>query len=76
MGGECSEYGERIGVYRVFMWKPEGKRPFWRTKREWEDNIKIDLHKVRCGFVDWIELAEDKDRWRTLLNAVMNLLVP
>jgi len=63
--------GERRGVYRVLVGKPEGKRP-----RRWDDNIKMDLQEVVCGVVDWIELAQDRDRWRTLVNAVMNLRVP
>ena len=53
-----------------------GKRPFGRTRRRWEDNIKIDLQEVRCGGMDWIDLAQDRDRWRALVNAVMNLRVP
>jgi len=56
--------------------KPEGKRPLGRPRRRWEENIKIDLHEVRCGGVDWIELAEDRDRWRALLNALMNIRFP
>ena len=67
---------ERRGVYRVLVGKPEGKRPLGRTRRTWEDNIKIDLQEVECGGVDWIELAQDTGRWRALVNAVMNLLVP
>ena len=68
--------GERRGVYRVLVGKPEGKRPLGRPRCRWEDNIKLDLQKVGCGFMDWIELAPDRDRWRALVNAVMNLLVP
>jgi hypothetical protein len=56
--------------------KPEGKRPLGRPRRRWEDNIKMDLQEVGCRGVDWIELAEDRDRWRALVNAVMNLRVP
>jgi hypothetical protein len=55
--------------------KTEGKRPFGRTKRRWKDNMKIDLQGVRCGDIDWIELAQDENRWRDLVNAVMNILV-
>jgi hypothetical protein len=66
---------ERRGVYRVLVGKPEGKRPLGRPRRRWEDNIKLDLQKVGCGGMDWIELAQDRDRWRALLNAVMNLRV-
>jgi hypothetical protein len=56
--------------------KPEGKRPLGRPKRRWEDNIKLDLRKVGCGGTDWIELVQDRDRWRALVNAVMNIRVP
>jgi len=65
--------GERRGVYRVLVGKPEGKRPLGRTRLRWEDNIKMDFQKVRCGGTDWIELAQDRDRWRALMNAVVNL---
>ena len=64
------------GVYRVLVGKPEGKRPLGRPRRRWEDNIKMDLQEVGCGGMNWIELAQDRDRWRALVNAVMNLLVP
>ena len=65
-----------LGVYRVLVGKPEGKRPLRRPRRRWEDNIKIDLQEVGCGGMDWIELADDRDRWRTLVNAVINLRLP
>ena len=68
--------GERRGVYRVLVGKPNGKRPLGRSKRRWEDNIKTDLQEVECAVIDWIELAQDKDRWQALVNAVMNLRVP
>jgi len=74
MGGTCSAYGERRGVYRVLVGKPAGQRPLWRPRRRWEDNIKIDLQEVRCGGMDWIELAQDRDSWLALVNEVMNLL--
>jgi hypothetical protein len=74
--GTYREYGERRSVYRVLVEKPEGKRPLGRSRCRWEDNIKIDLQEVRCGGMDWIELAQDRDRWRALVNAAMNLQVP
>ena len=76
MGGACSTYGERRGVYRVLVGKPEGKKPLCRPSLRWEDNIKLDLQKVGCGGMDWIDLAEDGDRWWALVNAVMKLRVP
>ena len=64
-------------MYTGFWWgKPEGMRPLERPRRRWEDNIKMDLQKVGCGGMGWIELAQDRDRWRALVNAVMNLRVP
>jgi hypothetical protein len=68
--------GERRGVYSVMVGKPEGKRPLWRPGLRWEDNINMDLQEVCCGVMDWIELARDGDRWRALVNAVMNIQVP
>jgi len=65
----------RMGLYRALVGKPDGKRPLGRPRRRWEDNIKMDTQEVGCGGMDWIELAEDRDRWRALVNAVMNLLV-
>jgi hypothetical protein len=75
MGGTCSSVGgeERRGVYRVLVWKPEGKRPLGRPRLRWEDNIKADLQEVGCGGIDWIELTQDRDRWKELVNVVMNL---
>jgi len=76
MGGECSTHGER-GVYSVLVGKTEGKRPLGRLRRRWEDNIKMDLQEVGWGRngIDWIDLAEDRDRWRALVNAAKNLRV-
>jgi hypothetical protein len=76
MGGACNTYGEGRGVYGVLVEKPEGKRPLGRHRRRWENNIKMDLQEVRCGGMDWIELAQDRDRWRALVIAVMKLQVP
>jgi hypothetical protein len=66
--------GEGRGVYRVLLGKPE-RRPLGRPRRRWEDNIRTDLREVGCGCVDWLELAQDWDRWRALVSAVMNLWV-
>jgi len=76
MGGACNTYGEGSGLNRVLVGKPEGKRPLGRPRLRWEDNTEMDLQEVGCGGVDWIELAWDRDRWRTLVSAVMNLRVP
>jgi hypothetical protein len=74
--GHVARIGERRGIYRVLVGKPEGKRPLGRPRSRWEDNIKADIQEVGCGGMDWIELAQDKDSWRALLNAIMNLRVP
>jgi len=63
-------------LYRVLLGKPEGKRPLARPRRRWVDNIRMDLQQLGCGYMNWIGLAQDRDRWQTLVNAVMNLLVP
>ena len=68
--------GEGRSVYRVLVGKPGGKRPLGRPRRRWEDYIKIDLQEMGCGGMDWIELVQDRYRWRTLVNAVMDLRVP
>jgi hypothetical protein len=73
MGGACSAYGDKRGVYRVLVGTPEGKKPLARPRRRWEDNIKMDLQETGCRCMDWIDLAQDRDRWRALVNAVMNL---
>jgi hypothetical protein len=74
--GHVACMGERRGVYRVFVGKPEGKRPLGRRRRRWEDNIKMDIKDIGCGVLDRIELAQDRDRLRELVNKVMNLRVP
>ena len=68
--------GEGRGVHRALVRKPEGKRPLGRPRHRWEDNIKTDLQEVGGGCGDWMELAQDKDRWRALVSTVMNLRVP
>jgi hypothetical protein len=72
----CSTMRERRGVCRVLVGKPEGKSPLGRPRRRWEDNIKVDLQEVECGSMNWIELAQDSDRRRALVNVVMNVWVP
>jgi len=76
MGRDVAWMRQRKGEYKVLVGKPEGKRPLGRPRRRWEDNIKMDLQKMGCGGMDWIELAQDKHRWRALVNTVMNLRVP
>ena len=75
MGGACGPHGKGRGVHRVLVGKPEGKRPLGRPRRRWEDNIKKDLREVGGGG-DWMELVQDRDRWRALVNTVMNFRVP
>jgi len=74
--GYVARMGEERGVYRVLVGKPEGRRPQGRPRRRWVDKIRIDLQEVGCGYMDWIGLAQGRDRWRTLVSAVMNLRVP
>ena len=74
--GHVASMGEKRVVYRLLVGKPEGRRPLGRPRRRWVDNIRMDLQKVGCGYMDWIGLAQDRDRWRTIESAVMNLRVP
>ena len=68
--------GERRGVYRFMLGETEGKRPLGRPRRRWVDLIKMDFQEVGCEDIDWIELTQDRDRWREIVSAVMNLRVP
>ena len=74
--GHVARMRAGTGVYRVLVGKPEGRRPLGRPRRRWEDTIRMDFREVGCGCVDWMELAQDRDRWRALVSAVMNLRVP
>jgi hypothetical protein len=74
--GYVASMGERRGVYRFLVGKREGKRPLGRTRRRWEDNIKMDPQEVLCGCVEWIELAQGRDSWRAIVTAVINIRVP
>ena len=74
--GHVARMGKERRVCRVLVGKPEGRRPLGRPRRRWVDNIRMDLQEVGCGYMDWIGLAQDRDRWRTLVSAVMNLRVP
>jgi hypothetical protein len=76
MGGLCSTNGEKMNAYRLLVGKPDGKRPLGRPRRRWVDNIRIDLGEVEWGNVDLIGLAKDNNRWRALVNSVLNLRVP
>jgi len=74
--GHVALMGDRRGVYRVLVGKPDGKSPLGRSRRRWEDNTTMDRQVVGCGGMDWIEVAQDIDSWRALVNAVMNICVP
>jgi hypothetical protein len=76
MGGPCSTNGEKMSAYKLLVGKPEGKRPLGRPRRRWVDNIRLDLREVGWGDVDWICLAKDRNRWRAVVNSVLNLRVP
>jgi hypothetical protein len=76
MDRACSTHGEKRNEYRIFVGKPERKRPLERTRRIWEDNIKVDRREIERNGIDWIHLAQDRDQWRTLVNMVMKLRVP
>ena len=74
--GHVARMGEERGVYRFLVGKPEEKRQLGRPRRRWVDNIRMDLQEVGCGYMDWIGLAQDRERWRTLVSAIMNLQFP
>jgi len=74
--GHEARMEEERGVYMVLVGKTEGRRPLWRSRRRWVSNIRMDLQEVGFGYMDWIGLAQDRDRWWTLVSAVMNLRVP
>jgi hypothetical protein len=76
MGRACSKHGEKKNAYRILVGKPERKRPLARPRSGWEDNIKMDLREIGWGGMDWIDLTQDRDRWRALVNTVMNFRVP
>jgi hypothetical protein len=74
--GRVACMGERRGTYRALVGKPERRRPLGRPRRRWEDNIKMDFREIGCGGADWVDVAQDRDRWRALVYTVMNLRVP
>jgi hypothetical protein len=76
VGGACGTIGEKRSMYMLLAGKPEGKRPLGRPRRRWIDNIKMDLLERGLSVMDWIGLAQDRYRWRALVNSVMNLRVP
>jgi hypothetical protein len=74
--GHIARMGEKRNAYSLFVGKPEGKGPLGRARRRWVDNVKMDLLEIGWGLVDWIGLAQDRDKWRALVNAIMNIRVP
>jgi hypothetical protein len=76
MGRECGTNGEKRNAYRILVGNPEVKTPLGRSRRRWVDNIKMDLREIDRGGMDWIDLAQDRDQWRALVNTVMNFRVP
>jgi hypothetical protein len=76
MGRACSTNGEKRNAFRILVGKPEGKRPLEINRCRWEDNISMDLREIGWGGMDWIDLAQDRDQWRVLVNTVMKLRVP
>jgi hypothetical protein len=76
LAGHVTRMGETRNAYRILVGKPEGRRPLGRPRRRWVDNIKIDLREIMWDGVDWIDLAQNRDQWRALVNTVMNLRVP
>jgi hypothetical protein len=74
--GHVARMREKRNAYRILVGKPEGKKPLGTPRRRWEDNIKIDLRETGWDRIDWIDLAQDRDQWRALVNTVMNLRVP
>jgi hypothetical protein len=76
MGRACSKNGAKRNAYRILVGKPEGRRPLGRPKCRLVDNIKTELREIECGGMDWVDLAQDMDQWRALVNTVMNLPVP
>jgi hypothetical protein len=76
MGRACSTHEKKRNAYRILVGKPQGKIPLGRPRRRWEDNIRMDLRGIGWSGMDWIDLAQDRDQWRALVNTVMNLRVP
>jgi hypothetical protein len=72
----CSTNGERMNAYRILVGKPEGRRPLGRQRLRWVGNIKMDLKEIEWDGIDWIDLTQDRDHWRALVNTVMNLRIP